>query len=530
MPKPNPEQKREMKKYRVIRRETKTAGEPSPPRGSAFSVLAFLRAHRALLLLVLFLAASAVFVVCSLATPVRLLASIDGQVLGAVESNVAVDQTILELEDEVSDLVGRSFRFAFTVRYSFGGNAPLLTREEIKQKLYAYLPSYMTTGAALYVDGVQVAVCEKESTIRQELKEITRLNAGEGEDVGILNEVRVVTQPCRLESIMDREQLRALLENMAVPPEEREVPAPQSTDVTAVPGLPEQHESAAPGAILLCDGTLFADAGTEEKRPGDVSGIYLAFYRSEVLQYRENVSFPIEYTESDDLYTSMTEITTPGVPGQNDVEARVYYVKDKEARREILSEKVVKEAETQVVSVGTRILPEELGVSGVKGRFILPRCAAVSSFYGQREMGFHQGWDIPGPVGAGIYASASGRVVTAIGQDGGFTYNPGTGYAGYGYCVVIDHGNGYSTLYAHCDRIDVVLGQEVKQGDKIGEVGETGDAYGAHVHFEILRGSEKLDPGSGYMYTGKATVYDTRVSASNSKVKKDSARQVLLEK
>ncbi len=101
---------------------------------------------------------------------------------------------------------------------------------------------------------------------------------------------------------------------------------------------------------------------------------------------------------------------------------------------------------------------------------------------------FHYGVDVGAGYGSSIYAAASGTVIFA-GQNGG-----------YGNCVMINHGNGYTTLYGHMSSISVVNGQSVSQGQVIGLVGATGRVTGPHLHFEVRNSSgTALDPMSfGY--------------------------------
>ena len=101
----------------------------------------------------------------------------------------------------------------------------------------------------------------------------------------------------------------------------------------------------------------------------------------------------------------------------------------------------------------------------------------VSSPFGPRWGRMHKGIDIAGGGihGKSIVAAASGRVIHTV------TYNN----SGYGYYMIIDHGNGYSTLYGHCSAINVSTGQTVSRGQAIGRVGNTGRSTGPHLHFEI---------------------------------------------
>lgn len=114
----------------------------------------------------------------------------------------------------------------------------------------------------------------------------------------------------------------------------------------------------------------------------------------------------------------------------------------------------------------------------------------ISSHYGYRNpsisgWGFHGGTDIAGGGihGKPVYATKAGKVITAV-----------TSNSGYGIYVLIDHGNGYSSLYAHMSARYVNTGDTVKKGQMIGRVGSTGNSTGPHLHFEIRVYGEKKNP------------------------------------
>ena len=127
------------------------------------------------------------------------------------------------------------------------------------------------------------------------------------------------------------------------------------------------------------------------------------------------------------------------------------------------------------------------------GRFIRPVDGKLTSGFGMRlhpifkVRKMHTGIDISAPAGTPIRAADSGVVVEA-------------GYLrGYGYTVIIDHGGGVATLYAHCSAILVVVGQEVQRGQTIARVGSTGYSTGPHLHFEVRVNGEPVDPvGYGF--------------------------------
>lgn len=91
-----------------------------------------------------------------------------------------------------------------------------------------------------------------------------------------------------------------------------------------------------------------------------------------------------------------------------------------------------------------------------------------------------------------IVAHSDGKIVFC--QTGCKNNKLAVGNASYGNCVRIDHGNGYSTLYAHLALVYVKLGQTVKAGQEIGTMGNTGRSFGAHLHFEVRKNSERIDP------------------------------------
>ncbi len=116
----------------------------------------------------------------------------------------------------------------------------------------------------------------------------------------------------------------------------------------------------------------------------------------------------------------------------------------------------------------------------------------ISDTYGPRLDPFtdvikhHDGLDISAPVGTRVYAAAAGVVILAKN-----TYVPGKGY---GKEVLIDHGNGLVTRYAHLSKILVTKGQKVDRWEEIGLVGETGKTTGPHLHYEVLVKGKPVDP------------------------------------
>lgn len=148
---------------------------------------------------------------------------------------------------------------------------------------------------------------------------------------------------------------------------------------------------------------------------------------------------------------------------------------------------------SQVLNVGmTLILPgasaRSVPVVSRSSSFRWPIQGSLTSGYGWRthpitgKQSFHDGLDIAASTGTSIGAAAGGTVKHA-----GWL-------GGYGRLVIIDHGDGLETRYAHMSSIGVSTGQSVSAGETIGYVGQTGDATGPHVHFEIRKNGRTLNP------------------------------------
>ncbi len=117
---------------------------------------------------------------------------------------------------------------------------------------------------------------------------------------------------------------------------------------------------------------------------------------------------------------------------------------------------------------------------------IWPLEGKISSQFGRRGSGFHPGIDILAFKGAQIRAVADGLVVISAGNL--------DGYSGYGKIVVIEHGDGIKTVYAHNKKNLVRPGECVRAGEIIAEVGSSGNATGPHLHFEIRKEGKPADP------------------------------------
>ena len=115
---------------------------------------------------------------------------------------------------------------------------------------------------------------------------------------------------------------------------------------------------------------------------------------------------------------------------------------------------------------------------------------------------FHYGMDFTAPTGTDVFSTGNG-IVKEVGRN-----------SGYGNTVVIDHGYGYETLYGHLSRTKVIIGQSVNRGDVIGLIGSTGASTAPHLHYEVMKNGQKVNPQNYYFQDLNPAEYEKMISIS----------------
>lgn len=185
--------------------------------------------------------------------------------------------------------------------------------------------------------------------------------------------------------------------------------------------------------------------------------------------------------KSSSVAAGKTTVKQQGVNGVKRTVETVEYLNGELTNRNVVSSEVISEPVDKILVVGTGVSSSANNYSSYG--FVKPIDMSkiyISSYWGDGRG--HKGLDLAGPKGLSIYAAKAG-VVKTVRQT-----------SDYGKYIVIDHGDGFQTLYSHCSEMIVSVGEKVVAGQTIAYVGRTGNASGNHLHFEIIKNGTRVNP------------------------------------
>ena len=234
----------------------------------------------------------------------------------------------------------------------------------------------------------------------------------------------------------------------------------------------------------IAEEKLLTDNGVTQICEGMVLSVYtgnpiIPIKAVEYINGEIDIPFEIIEKEDDSVYEGQTKIEVSGVNGKKYLHAYITRVNGIITQENIIESEIISEPVTQVQLKGTKTPPPSYGT----GEFIMPTSGRLSSPYGSRWGRTHAGIDVAAASGTPIYAADNGIVIESEYKSNG-----------YGKIIRIDHQNGYVTYYAHCSALYVNVGDVVAKGDKIAAVGNTGRSTGPHLHFEIRKDGNHLNP------------------------------------
>ena len=371
-----------------------------------------------------------------------------GRPLGTAKTKRDVYETIDLLGDRLAENAGANISFDaerdIVFKRVFGLGIKTDTKDDILNTL-TYMSDIHVTGYAIVINGKQVAIMDKPETAEAIIAAVKEYFAPKQEgweytSVSIEEEVSIEEVNVNLSQLWNPDEAARYIETGSVNDlRDDEAPAPLVT-----------------------------------------------VYASATVTYDEETAYGVQYRKNSKMYQDEVILVQEGKPGIQRIVALVQTINGKEVSRFDQSVTTVSEPVAAVYEQGTKEIPQRSG----SGTWLFPIKAryTISDYFGYRVAPTagastnHKGIDISCAYGTSIYA-ADGGTVTFAGRRGA-----------YGLLIIINHGGGYETYYAHESEILVKVGEEVYQGKEIGKVGSTGVSTGPHCHFEIHYQGTALNP------------------------------------
>ena len=415
----------------------------------------------------------------------RLEVRVNGETVGYVESEQVFDNARDDVQSriasaravmEASGVETTDAQWDITPTYTLAVSDQVMTESEVADAILRASSDEIGDGTAVYIDGNLSFVTTEGDHLRAYLDAIKAPYEDAfdaNRRVEFVHDIRLVDGVYFLSSIVPYDTVISTL-SAVTPAATYTVPEDGQTAAEAA-------ESAGVSFVALRE--LNPDLDLQTSADEQAAGTTLALSQpvTELLQvkvierqtYVEDVQYDTIETESEDYSFGERVVLQSGQNGRQEVVQDVTYIGGVPVQTDIVQINMLEAPVTEQVAVGTRLASGMTAQVG-SGTFYwpVPQYRYVSRWMSAS----HKGADIVAPYGTPIIASDSGVVQTA-----GWHNHP----YGYGNYVIIDHGNGWTTLYGHMSSIAVTAGEAVEAGQIIGYVGNTGYSFGNHCHFEM---------------------------------------------
>lgn len=411
----------------------------------------------------------------------------NGRELGIISAETEFEQAEKDVQQRISysaneKAIDLSAKFSLRI---ISNEDKFVSPSQLADKMLAASDEELTEAYGIYIDGNFIGAVRDKDKIKSALDDRLLNYDVDGivRDVSYVNKIEYTEGIYLLSSVRDEKETIELLTSQK---EKKHAYVVQADD-TIVSILqkygmnPDEFNSLNPSAEKgIKSGQILNVIERESYLP------------VKYIKETENLSF-IDYetieVETSSLNVGIRSILVKGERGEKKSKFEVTYIDGRESSRKVLSSTITRNPVTETIGIGTySAMPDNpetvyLGspLTGT-GEMNWPVDGGWISdpFISDRN---HKGLDIAANEGAEIYAAQEGTVVAA-----------GWNSGGYGNVVMIEHENGYATVYAHMLYVYAVEGQYVSRGQLIGFVGTTGDSTGNHCHFEVRYQGVCLDP------------------------------------
>ncbi len=398
------------------------------------------------------------------------------------EAEREVQQRISYLEDDQSIDLSAKFSLkivADTDRYLSAG--------QLADEMLAASDQELTEAYGIYIDGNFIGAVKDKNKVDDALTDRLLNYHVEGivKDVSYVNKIEYTQGIYLTQSVKNEDETIALLTSSK---EKKAVYVVQSGDTPVTISQKhnmdlEKFEELNPGAMKKCEAGQIVNVIETDS--------YLPIQYVREMEALSFIDYETTEVETAALNLGIESILTKGERGEKVSQVEITYVNGIEHSRKVISTKVTREPVMEIIGLGTYTAqpdsPDTVWFGSPltgSGQFGWPVDGGWISdtFISDRN---HKGLDIAADLGTNIYAAEEGMVVSA-----------GWNSGGYGNVVMIDHMNGYQTVYGHMTSVVAVEGQYVTKGELIGMVGSTGNSTGPHCHFEVRYEGVCKDPAS----------------------------------
>lgn len=327
----------------------------------------------------------------------------------------------------------------------------------------------------LTIDDRIIGAMSSERELERILDEIKEeYVTGDEESVDFVNEVKISESYIGISEYKSADQIKERLLRINITTQKKYV-VEQDDDISVIAEKFGMNER----VFKYCNPDFTEEMLEEGQEINVICGEpYLKVKTVRVVEETDEIPFETETKISDEVYLGGFRVEVEGEKGERRVKRRVTEICGVRSAARDLESRTLKRPKKRVIVEGTKPLPEV-----DEGSFVVPLEGRLTSDYGLRGDSTHSGIDLAAPEGTEIKACADGIVVLVKKHD-----------PIYGIVAKVDHGNGFETLYAHMSDVYVEERMEIKQGEVVGVVGQTGYATGNHLHLEIRYEGCAIDP------------------------------------
>lgn len=409
----------------------------------------------------------------------------DGQKLGYILDETVYDEAANMASDRVID-TDNSFEVQRVPKLTIAvvSKSDILDEGAVCDKILETSGDSIAEGSGLYIDGKFEGAAQSRDQLQDLLDSLldNYRTDSDNERVEFVQDVQIVDGLYPISSITSIDTLRQCMTRLSMVDKYYRIVKGDSplliaakTDMSL-----DQLRALNPGF----DKNIFPDVDVliQKAQP------YLQVQVVRTVEYTESISYNVKTVQDNTKYVGYSAVKKQGVNGKRRVKAEIMLIDGIEQSRKILNTKVIEPAVDKVVVNGAKKVNPNVGDGIATGKFAwpLPSCHMISSPYGYRWGRLHSGVDISGNgvYGKPVIAADGGKVVET-------NYGWGSGLGNY---IIIDHGGGYRTVYAHLSSILVKTGQNVSKKQQIGRAGSSGNSTGPHLHFEIRVNGRSVNP------------------------------------